>query len=168
MTPVLKLFWNICTLKSGPEAVPTQGWFLVLLVLADLVMNGFVNTTFAQVSTLQASGYRAISLATTAVITWFVLYVRGLDGRFPGTLAALIGCDVVIGTLLAIALQISLVIDASGQSFMALLFNIWSVVVAGFILKRAINSTLSMGILMAFGMAFFGVVVGYVAIGPPG
>lgn len=166
MTPVLKLFWNICILRDGPERIPTHGYFIALLVAADLGLATFIYTHFVGYTAVTAMSYVIVALAVSAAITWFALYVKNVDGRFPATFAALIGCDVVIGTLLAVALQITAPFENVVQSAAAMGFQIWSIVVAGFILKRALGSTLTIGILIALGTAFLGAIISNVAVAP--
>lgn len=169
MTSVLKLFWNICILRDGPESVPSHTWFVTALIIVDVAWATLINRTFVpDISTLAALGYVVISIATTAMITWFALFVRDLEGRFPATLAALVGCDILLVGMLGASLQLDAVFQSTVTMVLGGVFQIWAIVVWGFIFRRALDSTLTVGILIAFGVTVLSVIIGRVAIGPVG
>ena len=92
MTAVLRLFWNICLLRDGPETVPTHTWFLVSLIAAELAMGVvLLAIAFPELSLPLSFNLALINLAVTAAIAWFVLYLRDLEARFPATLGAMLG-----------------------------------------------------------------------------
>ena len=43
MKAVLQLFWQICRLKQSPEYVPTQTWFVLLVIAANLICSAAVS-----------------------------------------------------------------------------------------------------------------------------
>jgi len=47
MKPIFLLFWQICRLKQGPEHVPTQTWFVLLVIVANLLCSLLASTVFA-------------------------------------------------------------------------------------------------------------------------
>lgn len=163
MTAVLKLFFGICLLRSGPEAVPTQNWFLGVLVAANLCLAVFLfGAVEPRLSAMLAFNVALIGLTTTAALTWFVLYIRNLEPRFAATLGATLGTKLVIGAAMWICHGI---VSGDVLSGAFIVFNLWAIIVAGFILHRALSSKLWLGILLAFGIRAVGEIIILAALG---
>ena len=158
MTAVLKLLFGICLLRNGPESVPTQAWFLVALVAANLASAVFLlGAVPPGLSAGLALNVALIGITTTAALTWFALYVRNLEPRFPATLGATLGTQLIIGTAMWIGINI---VGAA-----RVVFLIWAVVVSGFILHRALGCKLWVGILLALGIRAVGEIITMAALG---
>ena len=164
MASVLKLFWNLCLLRLGPEAVPGQTWFVATVVLANIVISTFLNVTIGRGGTGTALGYAVVSLATVATVTWMALYFRGISGRFPATLSALAGSEFLLTVIPAALAPIEVV----QPLIIIAVFQIWLIVVWGSIFQHAFNTTLAFGILIAFGISLLTNIVAVAAIGIPG
>lgn len=166
MVGVISLFLNICLLRHGPESVPTQTWFLLALIAADVAIGGAGFALLADVPLSLALGTPVLGLAVLGSLTWFGLYVRDKDERFLPTFAALVGCEVLISVPMLPALAV-LTAWPIVQGTFALAFQIWQIVVNGFILGRALDTTLRVGILVAFGMWLIAIVVLQATLPPP-
>lgn len=165
MKAVLQLFWQICRLKQSPEFVPTQGWFVALVVLANLLCSVLVSATADTESSLLSTTTRiVVNQATTAALTWLLLNIRGLTDRFITTITALFGCDLIITALFAVMLPLEAILPAISR-LLILLFLVWSVTVAGFILHRAMDLHIGVGIVVALGMSVVSVALGQMALG---
>ena len=172
MAALVTLFWNICILRVGPESVPARVWFAVVLLIADLaVALLYHRLTYSAapdpdaLTALEAFGVSLVSIAIIAAITRSILSFRKLDERFLATLTALIGTDLIISVLIVIASQLSMLVGLPpgiGSSILV----IWGTVVWGFIYHRAFNTTLAIGILMAFGISIVAYFVGLIAVAP--
>ena len=166
MTAVLKLLFGICLLRNGPESVPTQAWFLVALVAANLALAVFLlGAVPPGLSAGLAVNVALIGITTTAALTWFALYVRNLEPRFPATLGATLGTQLIIGAAMWIGVNI---VGAEGAEIVgggAIVFLVWAVVVAGFILHRALGCKLWVGILLALGIRAVGEIITMAALG---
>ena len=167
MKPILAVFWNICLLRRGPELVPTHPLFVGAVVVADVLASFFVGLRFAgaDITPMQIATSTFVSIATLAAATWTALTLRGVIGRFPATITALFGCDLLF-TLLAFA-TVSLVggINSPVTMGVGALIGIWSIAVNGFILHRALNVTVFVGIFLAFSMATMAFVLSSAAAG---
>lgn len=165
MSAVIKLFWNICLLRIGPELVPTRADFIAALVAALLaVETASLAIAAPAIPVLLALNMALIGIACTAAISWFALHVRRVEERFPATLGAIAGSKALIGSALALAQAF-----ASGavlQSVSAVLL-IWSLIVVGFILCRALSCRLWVGILLSAGMWMLGFLVMAAALDQP-
>ena len=163
MSAVLKLLFGICLLRHGPESVPTQTWFLVALVAANLTLAVFLFAAVAPgLPTGVALNVALIGITATAALTWFTLYVRNLESRFPATLGATLGTQLIIAAAMWIGINIVGPERAGGGS---IVFLIWAVVVAGFILHRALGCKLWVGILLALGIRGVGEIITMAALG---
>ena len=96
MAAVLNLFWNLCLLRVGPAAVPAYTWFVAAVVAADIALSTFVGVMVGDGALAAALSLAVVSLATVAVVTWAGLRITGETRRFPATLAALAGSDVLL------------------------------------------------------------------------
>lgn len=162
MTSVIKLFWNLCLLRIGPDSVPAHAWFVTAAVMADIALSTFVNTTVSDVGASWALGWVVVSLATVAAVTWLILSIRGLTGRFPATLAALAGTDFLLTVIPAILAPIAAI-----QTFVLIAVQIWLILVWGFIFRHSFNISLAFGIVIAFGVSLLSTIVAGAAIGFP-
>ena len=158
MVGVIGLFLNICLLRHGPESVPTQTWFLLALLAADVAIGAAGFALLADVPLSLALGTPVLGLAVLGSLAWFGLYIRGKDDRFLATFAALVGCEVLISVPMLPSLAVLMA---------ALAFQIWQIVVNGFILGRALDTPLRIGILVAFGMWLIAIVVLQATLPPP-
>lgn len=157
MAAVLKLFWGICLLRNGPEAVPTHTWFLAVLAAAMLAMGVLLGkATMPQVSALLALNVALLQLAVAASMIWFALYVRRHEARFPATLGALLGTGMVINCAYLVGYELTSGVVRSTLFWLCVL---WDVVVAGFILHRALGCKLWAGVVLSLGVSLVAVVV---------
>lgn len=164
MAAVLKLFWNICLLRDGPESVPTHTWFLCALVAAQLAFSvSMLGLVSPALSTALAFNVALINLVVTGSIIWFALYIRRLEARFSATLGAVVGTGLVIDAAFALAFGLTTGVAQQGAFWLC---SLWSAVVIGFILHRALACKLWTGILLSFGIAFVSIVIGQAALGP--
>jgi hypothetical protein len=169
MRSLFLVFANICLLRRGPELVPTQSWFVLTVAVADLLTSFVVSNQLSGTLTPVALATSLIvTMATTAAITWIALYLRGLDVRFPATITAIFGCDLLFTVVVAVmATAIGGVGSSNIATGLVAAVGIWSIAVNGFILHRAIEVNVMLGVVIAFGMAMIGFVLSGAAVGPP-
>jgi hypothetical protein len=154
-------FFDICLLKRGPEVVPTHPLFMAMLVGAYVLINVIVTLAVnEQWTTLAALTYTVVTMSAIAAATWFILYLRNLDRRFPATIAALYGCEVLLTTVLYAILQIAGRDESAMAAAAIIVIGIWYIAVSGYILQRALGITLMLGILLALGITLFSVGLG--------
>ena len=166
MKPILNLFWQICLLRQSPAYVPTYGWFVVAVVVANVVCSTLVSASldegFEFFSTLTSI---IVSQTTTAGLVMLALTFKNMGQRFVTTITAIFGCDLLITACFALVLPISALIGEAAISLALVAFLIWSVAVGGFILHRALQTQLAVGIGVAMGISLLSVTLGRVAIG---
>ena len=67
MKAVLNLFWQICLMRQGPEYVPTYGWFVATVVLANMI--GSCRETISRAFNQLARDGLIISRGRSMVVT---------------------------------------------------------------------------------------------------
>ena len=165
MKAVLQLFWQICRLKQSPEYVPTQTWFVLLVIAANLICSVAVSLSAEGAPNLLTTiNSIVVGQTTTAALVWVALNLRDLGNRFLATITALFGCDLIITAAFALVLPLTLMAPAAAP-LLFLLFVAWSVSVAGFILHRALQVPFVLGIVVALGMSVLSLALSQLAIG---
>jgi len=168
MRSLFLVFANICLLRRGPELVPTQPWFVMTVVIADLLTSFVVSNHLSGVLTpIALATSLIVTMATTAAITWIALYLRGFDNRYPATITAIFGCDLLFTVVVAMVATALGGVGTSGiATGLVAAIGIWSIAVNGFIFHRAIEVNVMLGVIIAFGMAMIGFVLSGAAVGP--
>ncbi len=165
MKAIVLTFVSICLLRRGPEVVPTHPWFLASLVGANIMISLLLMLQMELLQPLPALAYISASMTASAALVWFALYLRDFESRFPATITALFGCDLLLTTLLLVLLQ---VLPDHGSTFaqsLVALIMIWSVAVSGYILHRALQISVLAGILLALAVLIIGAGFGELAMG---
>lgn len=166
MKVVFQMFWRICLLRQNPAYVPTQGWFVAVVVGANLLISVLVSLSIDRSADALSIVTRIVaSQATYACLVWLATYLRQFPGRFPGALTALFGCDAIITATFGLLVPLITALDVRVLNFLSLGFLIWSVAVAGYILAQALSVRVGIGILVALGMMVLTVAVGKTVIG---
>lgn len=167
MRSLFIVFANICLLRRGPELVPTLPWFVAAVAILNFLASFVVSNHLGQsLSTAALASSLLVTMATIAAVSWTALYLRGKDARFTATITAMFGCDLILTVLVGITmLAVGGVTTAIGQGVLALV-GLWSIAINGFILHRAMEVSVWIGIVVAFGMALFAFMLSNAAIGP--
>ena len=155
MYALLRVFIDICLLRTGPQSLPSSG-FLFGLCLAAYALAGLL-LALHDASLLRAIGQILVDAVILLVLLYLLLRRRGLEPRFLQTAIATVGTGALLGLL---ALPVSYSVAgaaeaASGEaglsSLLLLALMLWSMIVLGHIVREAISSTLGTGVLLAFG-----------------
>ena len=163
MATVLKLFWNLCLLRVGPELVPPRGWFIGAIVCAHIALHVlWLDLAMPALGLALALNAAMINLAVLASVSWFALYIRRHEERFPATLGAAAGAETLLLAVSAVAFEVT---DGLVRQSVILAFTLWAVVVVGFILHRALSCKPWVGMALSLGIAFMGVVVAQAVLG---
>jgi hypothetical protein len=146
--PILRLFWDICLFRKGPEDVPASS-FLFGLTLLGYALLGLLLLSFQTgpgAALLQVFFELLMNLAFVALLLWTV----NKPHRFPQTAIAQLGSDVVISALALPFLLAQKTEELAGLTQLPLLaMMIWHIAVAGMIFARAISKSLPIGIAVA-------------------
>ena len=166
MKAVFQMFWRICLFRQSPALVPTQGWFVGSVVVANLMVSLIVSQSINQAADLlQTATQVVVGQATYAGLVWLATYLKEFPGRFPGTLTALFGCDLIITAVFGLLVPVFAAVNETTLSLLSVGFMVWSLAVAGFILAQALSIRVGIGVLLALGMTVFTVAASQTAIG---
>lgn len=140
-------------MREGPERVPAQN-FLVLLTLGMKLLLVLGITAIldlgAKETPLGLVTQMVVGAAVTAALVALFLTLRNLPHRLPATVAALFGSDLILTGLFALLL-ILLTKFAIDPALVGQLFSLWSTIVAGFIMHKAMDTIF----LIGFGVGMF-------------
>lgn len=149
MFEIIKLLFDICLFKKGPQDLPPSVWLLRFLAIVDVIVTFLmlsIHTDWLG-SLLQA----IVSAVLVVAFSWLMLYLVRKRERFNQTTGAFLGADALIsffalpgmasmmigkGTLLAFVITIALMI--------------WHWAVTGHIIRNALGQTLAFGLGLAF------------------
>ena len=157
MTAILSMYWSICLLKRGPQYVPSQALFLIILVSANLLANTILQLSFIETETpLSVFSFMLVSLVITCVLVWAALHLKKQLNRFPQTISAMVGCDLLITLLGSFAIAFSSTGSANDQltQGIAVLFAIWTFAVWGYVLHHALSISVLQGISLSMAVVF--------------
>jgi hypothetical protein len=159
LVSMVTMFWNLCLLRTGPEHMPTVPAFLVTVLVLDIALNVAALLPMGSMSG-PAVGQIVSTVATFGVVTYALLSVKGLQSRFTATFIAIVGSDAII-TLVQIPLLPIVLVLGKAVFFVALLaFFLWTLMVFGFILQRALEVRREIGLALALFMILVVVAVG--------
>jgi len=157
MTALLSMYWSICLLKRGPQYVPTQSLFLILLIAANLLISTILQLSFIETETrLSVFSFMVVNLTVTCSMVWAALYFKKLLNRFPQTISAMVGCDLLLTFLGSIAIAFSFSGSPNEQltQGVVVLFAIWTFAVWGYVLHHALNISVLQGISLSIAIVF--------------
>ncbi|MFU8814541.1 MAG: hypothetical protein ACNA7W_04285 [Pseudomonadales bacterium] len=166
MKPIIDLFWQICLLRQSPAHVPTFGWFVGLVVAANVLSSALVTVTFdSDLTLLESLTSIIVGQTATAGLVLLALSIRNLGQRFVTTITAIFGCDLLITAIFGLVLPMATLLGQTALNLLFLGFLIWSVAVAGFIMHRALGVQLAIGVAVAMGISLVSVMFSQLAIG---
>ena len=151
MQQLLKLFWNICLLRQGPQDVPAAAVLFWLLLIMGFLLDLFMAVTFFEFS----RALLVVSINTAALfgVVILLLLILGFANRIIQTLSTLIGTGLVFGFIrLPMILLAKLMPQSVGMfGFVEVIILVWSLVVIAHILRHALSIELLLAGVLAFG-----------------
>jgi hypothetical protein len=166
MKPIFTLFLQICLLRQSPAYVPTYTWFVVLVVAANLLLSTFISLGMDEnLDALRTATSIIVGQTTTAALVWLALTLQNVGERFVTTVTAIFGCDLLITVSFGLVMPLSMLWGTAVTTLILLVFLIWSVAVVGFILHRALEIPMPIGIGVAMLITLMSVTLGQLATG---
>lgn len=149
MFEIIKLLFDICLFKKGPQDLPPSVWLLRLLVVVDVIVSFLMvslRTKWLD-SLLQA----IVSALLIVVFSWVLLYLGRKWGRFYQTASALLGTDAVISFFALPAMASMMIGRGALLAFIVTMgLMIWHWAVTGHIIRNALGQTLTFSLGLAF------------------
>jgi hypothetical protein len=149
MFEIIKLLFDICLFKKGPQDLPPSIWLLRMLVVVDVIVSFFMVSIRNDwvVSLLQA-------IASVLLIVGFsgiMLYLTRKRERFYQATGALLGVDALI-SFFALPAMASMMIGRGAllAFIITIALMIWHWAVTGHIIRNALGQTLTFSLGLAF------------------
>ena len=148
MYELLRLFFNICLLKKGPQDIPGSNTVLSLVMPVYVIINFLILILASDISIalLQVTTESILILT----LSWIILFFFKKSPRYSQTVCALVGTDAVI-SFFALPVMSILLGQGSQFAFFALIvLMIWHWAVTGHIFRMALDKPLSFGLGISF------------------
>lgn len=147
MYELVLLFFQISIFQKGPQDVPATRFVLKLLLpiyvainYLILLLNGVASTAPLQI---------LADFTLMVLFYWPLLYFAGKTARFPQTLAAIIGCDIIVN-FFALPAIATLNSHANSLAYFAMFgLLLWHWLISGHILRHALDRPLFFGLGLA-------------------
>ncbi len=158
MLELCKAFAGIATRRLGPEDLPASAFLIALVAVAYLVTQ-LPSALMLFGQSFDALRIMAIDLGLIAVAFWLLLAIGNRRARYAQTLAAALGTRALIGVMILPLLawrggsgEPMASSPLPGAFLLALL--LWSFVIDGHIISRALSKPFLLGVVIAIGLFF--------------
>lgn len=136
-------------LRRGPDKLPYSS-SLFLTALAASVLLALITSALANDSVPATALRYAVSAGFFVACVCLLLYLNKLQNRILQTLTAVFGASAIFSLLDVVLLLLGALGLAEGpRIFLLMLLLVWSLIVDGFILSVALNSSMLIGCLLA-------------------
>jgi len=149
MFDIIKLLFDICLFKKGPQDLPYSGWLLrILLIVYVSVRVLMLSIHYGWLDVLLQVIVDVILLAGFVGI---ILYLAGKLGRFCQALSALLGTDALI-SFFALPGMATMETGQGGLLVFLVMLGLigWHWAVTGHIIRNALEQSLSFSLGLAF------------------
>ncbi|MGY6276802.1 hypothetical protein [Methylomonas sp. MgM2] len=147
MYELVILFFRIAIFQKGPQDVPASSFVLKLLLPAYVAIKYLISLLNSAAST--ALLQILADFALIVLFCWPLLYFAGKSARFPQTLAAMIGTNIVI-SFFALPAIATLNVHANNLAYFSMLaLVLWHWLVSGHIIRHALDRPLFFGLGLA-------------------
>jgi len=156
MLLLVSLFWNICLMREGPERVPTQQLLPVLIVIGKIVLVMLIGAALGREPTLLGvTTSIAIWTATLACCVGYALFLAEKMHRFSPTFGAILGIDLLLSGIFGMVLLALHFADIVNSTALSIIYQLWHMAIIGFIMHRALDITLGIGIGVGLVISIF-------------
>ena len=104
-------------------------------------------------------------MAAQALIIYGLLALVGKGARLTQTLTAYFGCDLLLNLVIGSCIVLMRLLSVDFMTTLALIIFFWSILIFGYILRKAMEIHMAMGIALAFLLTLVTVALGQLAVG---
>lgn len=162
MLPLIRMFWDICRLKVGPQAVPRGQNLMIAAVLAGIIIDSFASSILIP----KLTGLDILKIVATYNVLlltaiYLLLKVIGYAERGVQTVTAIAGSGLFISLVLLPGLLMMSTVEEEVKSFaiFILIDNVWRIAVVAHIFRHAFSISLLMAMILSVSYLIFGVFV---------
>jgi hypothetical protein len=149
MFDILKLIFDICLFRKGPQDLPYSVWLLRLLLVVYISIR--VLMLSIHFDSLNVLLQVIVEIFLVAGFVWIMLYLAGKPGRFDQVLSAVLGTDALI-SFFALPGMATMETGQGGLLVFLVMLGLigWHWAVTGHIIRNALEKSLSFGLGLAF------------------
>ncbi|MBI1422489.1 MAG: hypothetical protein GC149_03410 [Gammaproteobacteria bacterium] len=151
MLALIRLFWDICTFRRGPQDVPHSFFLLGSLLLVklaiELVIFYIPNGTGATLSLSAVVPYMLADAAIAMGVVYLIVWLNGYAARGLQTVTATVGVDIVL-TIAQLPFKY-LVSSAGNQAdkvaifyFGTMLIFLWELGIYSHVFRHALSTSI--------------------------
>ena len=162
MLRLIRIFWDICRLRAGPQDLPSGRNLLISAILAGIFIDSFSSSLLIP----KLSGFEvvtAVAIYNIVLLTAVYLLLKfiGYKQRGIQTLTAIAGSGLFISLVLLPGLITMSFSEEQSKSFVLfiLIDNIWRIAVNAHIFRHALSISLLMAMILSVSYLLFGVLV---------
>lgn len=162
MLQLSKVFWDICRLRAGPQALPARSYFLIIVVLGSIIVDSFSSSILIpKLTSVEITMTIVIYYVVLLSAVYYLLKLVGYAERGLQTITAIAGSGLFISLILMPAL---LLVNTSPQDvkpfgFLILADNIWRLAVNAHIFRHALSVSVLMSMVISISYLLFGILV---------
>ena len=149
MFDIIKLLFDICLFKKGPQDLPYSVWLLrIILVVYVSIRVLMLSIHFDWLNVLLQV---IVELFLAAGFFWTLLYLARKLGRFYQVISAVLGTDAMI-SFFALPGMATMETGQGGLLVFLVMLGLigWQWAVTGHIIRNALEKSLSFGLGLAF------------------
>lgn len=160
MINIVKMLFNICLLRKGPEELPHSYILLALLIVANFIISVLVGSILRDFKVAGLSGIATLFLS----FAFMKILLFNKSERFLQTFCAMLGVDTIISAASLpsfYSIEYLKLSSAAELFFNATVFAlfVWVVIVYGYIFSKALSSLMSYGIAISTGYVLLSALV---------
>lgn len=146
---LLKTWFEMITLRRGPDAVPAS-WLVLLVAVGILGIGWLIQVGLAENADPRNLSISFIAYLLTLAFFGAIVYLYGYADRLLQTLSSIIACGSIVALAAALIAELLTPLVGSAEAFaVGYLMWLWSVPVKGHIVARAIQQHWFVGFAFA-------------------
>ena len=162
MLQLIRIFWDICRLKAGPQDLPKRLYLLVIAILAGIILDSLTTPIFLpKLSVIDVIKVVVVYNIILLTAIYLLLKLIGYAERATQTITAIAGTGLFISLVLLPALLMMNSIDEQMKSIsiFILIDNVWRIVVNAHIFRHALSVSLLLAMILSVSYLLFGALV---------
>lgn len=162
MPQLIKIFWDICRIKAGPQDLPKGHNLLIAAVLAGILVDSFASSILiTKLAALDIVQIVIVYNVLLLVAIYFLLRLIGYSERAIQTVTAIAGSGLLISLVLLPGLIMMSFAAEGAKSFaiFILIDNVWRIAVNAHIFRHALSVSLLMAMIISVSYLLFGVLI---------
>ena len=165
MLPIFSLFWRIAQLKGGPEHLPASTFLLAMITSLNIAVSFIISVSIGTQPATTVATTILTNLAAQALIIYGLLALVGKSARLTQTLTAFFGCDLLLNLVIGCCIALMRILGVDFLTTLALIIFFWSITVFGYILHKAMEIHMAMGVALALLLTVITLALGQLAVG---